>query len=85
VCRVVQVAFPAVSPIARIGRRSLDCYLILSTAVIVLPSVLLYEPAGIVAIGVTFDVLAVMFLWCLTRDQLRIGRAFRAPAEHPAG
>ena len=47
VCRrLVRVAWPAVSPIARIGRRSLDCYLILSTAVIVLPSVYVFPPAG---------------------------------------
>jgi hypothetical protein len=71
VCRrVVLVAFPAVSPIARIGRRSLDCYLILSITVIVLPSVYLFPANGIVAVGVTFDVLALMFLWCLLRDRL---------------
>jgi hypothetical protein len=84
VCRrLVRVAWPGVSPIARIGRRSLDCYLILSTAVIVLPSVYAYPPAGIVAVGVAFDVLALMFLWCLLRD--RRGRAGRAvgPAEEP--
>jgi hypothetical protein len=82
VCRrVVRVAFPVVSPIARIGRRSLDCYLILSITVIVLPCVYRYPPDGIVAVGVTFDVLVVMFLWCLLRDR----RGFRrAPAVRTA-
>jgi hypothetical protein len=85
VCRrLVRVAWLGVSPIARIGRRSLDCYLILSAAVIVLPSVYVYPPAGLVAVGVAFDVLVLMFLWCLLRD--RLGRAGRAigPAEETA-
>ncbi len=74
VCRrVIRVAFPVISPVARIGRRSLDCYLILSITVIVLPSVYVFPVTGIEAVGVTFDVLAVMFLWCLLRDRLDRG------------
>ena len=64
------VAGAAVSFLGRIGRRSLDCYLILSVVVIVLPSVFVFPADGIVGVGVAFDVLAVMFLWCLLRDRL---------------
>ena len=72
-CRaLVRVAGPLASPIARIGRHSLDCYLILSGAVILLPSLYRYDPAGLVAVGVTFDLLVLMFGWCLLRD--RVGR-----------
>jgi len=69
VCRVlVRVAGPVVAPIGRIGRRSLDCYLILCVTVIVAPSVARYSPTGLVAVAVTLAVLIVMFGWCLFRD-----------------
>ena len=69
-CRwLVRRAGPLLSPIARIGRHSLDCYLILSVAVIVLPSVFRYDTAGLLAVGVTVDLLVVMFLWCVLRDR----------------
>lgn len=72
VCRrLVRIAWPMLSPIARIGRRSLDCYLILSVVVVVLPSLYVFPPDGLVAVGLTFDLLAVMFLWCLARDRMR--------------
>ena len=71
VCRfLVRVAGPMVSPIGRIGRRSLDCYLILSVVVIIAPSVDRYSPTGLVAVAVTLAVLIVMFCWCLFRDVL---------------
>ncbi len=71
VCRVlVRVAGPVVSPIGRIGRRSLDCYLILSVVVILAPSVYRYSPTGLLAVAVTLGVLLVMFGWCLLRDGL---------------
>jgi len=71
VCRLlVRVAGPVVSPIGRIGRRSLDCYLILSVTVIVAPSVARYSPTGLAAVAITFAVLLVMFGWCLFRDGL---------------
>jgi uncharacterized membrane protein YeiB len=70
-CRfLVTVAYPVLSPIARIGRHSLDCYLILSVAVLVLPSIYRYQPDGIVAVRVTFDILLVMFGWSVLRDWL---------------
>ena len=73
ICRaLVRRARPVASPIARIGRHSLDCYIILSMAVIALPSLFRYDPAGPVGVGVTFDLLVVMFGWCLLRD--RVGR-----------
>lgn len=73
--RLVRVAGPVVSPMAMIGRRSLDCYIILSVVVIVLPSAFQYSRTGLVAVGVTFAVLVVMIGWCLLRD--RIGRPGR--------
>ena len=84
VCRGWSGSPAVVSPIGRIGRRSLDCYLILSTAVILLPSVYVFPPAGLVAVGVAFDVLVLMFLWCLLRDRLGRARARRASADDPA-
>lgn len=71
ICRaLVRIAAPLASPIARIGRHSLDCYLILSMAVILLPSLYRYDPAGLIAVGVTIDLLVVMFGWCLLRDRM---------------
>ncbi len=75
VCRfLVRVAGPVVSPIGRIGRRSLDCYLILSVTVIVAPSVYRYSRTGLVAVAVTLAVLIVMWGWCLCRDVLAARR-----------
>ncbi len=72
ICRaLVRIAAPLASPIARIGRHSLDCYLILSMAVILLPSLYYYDPTGVIAVGVTVDLLVVMFGWCLLRDRMR--------------
>jgi len=65
---LVRVAYPILSPIARIGRHSLDCYVILSVAVLLLPGLYRYPPTGIVAIGVTFAMLVVMFCWSALRD-----------------
>lgn len=71
-CRwVLRVWPPLLTPFALIGRRALDCYLLLSVVVIVLPSVLVYRASGWLAVGVTFDVLALMVGWCLLRDRLR--------------
>ncbi|MET0965920.1 MAG: OpgC domain-containing protein [Nakamurella sp.] len=71
VCRrLTAIAWRVLSPIARIGRHSLDCYLILSVVVLVLPGIFRYEPAGLVGVGVTFDILVLMFGWCLLRDWL---------------
>jgi hypothetical protein len=70
-CRfLVRVAYPVLSPVARIGRHSLDCYLILSVVVLVLPVLYAYSPTGIVAVGVTFQALVLMFGWSLLRDWL---------------
>lgn len=69
ICRtLVRSARPLVAPIARLGRHSLDCYLILSASVIMLPSVSRYDPTGLIPVGVTFDILLVMIGWCLLRD-----------------
>jgi len=81
---VVRAAFPTASPVARIGRRSLDCYLILSTVVIVLPSVYVYPPPGVVAVAVASTVLVLMFLWCLLRDRAGLTDRAVIPAEHEA-
>jgi len=86
-CRfLVRVAGPVVSPIGRIGRRSLDCYLILSAVVIVAPSVYRYSPTGLLAVAVTLAVLIVMWGWCLFRDVLAARRTIsdrrRAAALH---
>ncbi|HEY4991119.1 MAG TPA: OpgC domain-containing protein [Nakamurella sp.] len=71
VCRLlVRVAGWLAAPIARIGRHSLDCYLILSLVVIAAPSVLRYGPSSPTAVGVTVAVLVVMLGWCLLRDLL---------------
>ena len=71
ICRaLVRIAAPLGSPIARIGQHSLDCYLILSVAVILLPSLYRYDPAGLIGVGVTIDLLVVMFGWCLLRDRI---------------
>ena len=71
ICRaLVRIAAPLASPIARIGRHSLDCYLILSVSVILLPSLYRYDPSGLIAVGVTIDLLVVMFGWCLLRDRI---------------
>ena len=71
ICRaLVRIAAPLASPIARIGQHSLDCYLILSVAVILLPSLYRYNPAGLIGVGVTIDLLVVMFGWCLLRDRM---------------
>ncbi|MET0965252.1 MAG: OpgC domain-containing protein [Nakamurella sp.] len=70
-CRVfVRAAYPVLSPVARIGRHSLDCYLILSVAVLVLPILYTYPADGIVAVGVSFQILLLMFGWSLLRDWL---------------
>ena len=75
VCRfLVRVAGPMVSPIGRIGRRSLDCYLILSVVVIIAPSVDRYSPTALVAVAVTLAVLIVMWGWCQFRDALAARR-----------
>ena len=72
VCRwVLRTWPPLLTPFALIGRRALDCYVLLSVVVIVLPSVLVYRASGWLAVGVTFDVLALMVGWCLLRDRLR--------------
>jgi hypothetical protein len=70
-CRVlVRLAHPVFSPIGRLGRHSLDCYVILSVTVLVLPDFYRYQPTGIAAVGVAFDILVAMFGWCLLRDWL---------------
>ena len=81
-CRLlVRVAYPVLSPVARIGRHSLDCYLILSVVVLVLPGFYTYPPAGIVAVGVTFQILVLMFGWSLLRDWLaQRSNAFPPPS-----
>ena len=68
--RLVRVAYPVVSPIARIGTHSLDCYVILSAVVILLPSVFRYSATSLVAVGVNLAVLLVMFGWCVLRDRI---------------
>lgn len=69
VCNLlVRVAEPLVSPISRMGRHSLDCYLILSVVVLVLPGLYRYPPSGLLAVGVNVVVVLVMFGWCLLRD-----------------
>ncbi len=70
---------PLLTPFALIGRRALDCYVLLSVVVIVLPSLLVYRASGWLAVGVTLDVLALMVGWCLLRDRLR------RPASHSSG
>ena len=67
---LVRVAQPVVAPLARIGRHSLDCYLILCAGVIIVPGLFSYDRSGWVAVGVTFDVLVLMWLWSFTRDRM---------------
>ncbi|WP_269846135.1 OpgC domain-containing protein [Serinibacter arcticus] len=53
----------------RIGRRSLDCYIILSLAVIALPSIVVYDPGSASANVVVLTALAAMWAWCRLRDE----------------
>lgn len=70
--RVAQRAVPVlVAQLATLGRRSLDCYLILSAVVVYLPAVVNYRRD---MAGANLVVLAVIFLcwaWCTMRDLLR--------------
>jgi hypothetical protein len=68
-----------VTPLATLGRRSLDCYLILSAVVICLPVFTTYRHD---LAGGNIVVLAVLFLcwaWCTTRDRLRAAAAAGVP------
>ncbi len=89
VCRwVLRTWPPLLTPFALIGRRALDCYVLLSVVVIVLPSVLVYRASGWLAVGVTFDVLALMVGWCLLRDRLRkrpVDRAVNRAVDRDGG
>ena len=67
---LVTITYPILSPVARIGRHSLDCYVILSVVVLVLPGLYRYSPTGMVAVGVTLAILVVMFGWSHLRDRL---------------
>lgn len=67
---VLRRAPAVVAPLATLGRRSLDCYLILSAVVVCLPVAMTYRHD---LVGANLVVLAVIFLcwaWCSTRDQL---------------
>ncbi|MBM9469111.1 OpgC domain-containing protein [Nakamurella leprariae] len=67
------------SPFARLGRHALDCYLILSTVVLLTPSVFRLEGASLLATLYAFDVLVLCWVWCLVRDRRRA----RPPAPVP--
>lgn len=68
----------ALDPVARIGRRSLDCYLILSVLVLVLPSAVRYAPESWSAAAIVGVVLAGMLGWCALRDRAERGALARA-------
>lgn len=68
---VLRRAPAVVAPLATLGRRSLDCYLILSAVVVCLPVAVTYRHD---LVGANLVVAAVVFLcwaWCTTRDRLR--------------
>jgi hypothetical protein len=67
------------APFARLGRHALDCYLILSTVVLLTPSVFRLDGTSLLATLYAFDVLLVCWVWCLIRDR----RNARPPAPVP--
>jgi hypothetical protein len=69
--------------LSRVGRRSLDCYIILCVLVLVVPSVIDYDRGSIAAELGAVAVLAVMWAWCRVRDLRSAQRALRAPAPSP--
>ncbi len=73
---------PLFVPIALIGRHALDCYIVLSLTVILLPGGLAYDTTGWIGLAVTIDVLVLMLLWCVAREW--ISRLNRARAGRPA-
>ncbi len=60
---------PLFTPIALIGRHALDCYIVLSLTVILLPGGLAYDTTGWIGVAVTVDVLVLMVLWCAARER----------------
>jgi len=65
--------------IARIGRRSLDCYIILAIFVLLLPSVWAYDRSTLIADVMAVGMLAVMWVWCRVRDA-RVAAKSEVPA-----
>ncbi len=55
--------------VGRIGRRSLDCYVILSMFVILMPIVWRPDTRSLEAMGYGAGMLGVMWLWCWKRDR----------------
>ena len=71
--------FPrTVFELGRIGRRSLDCYIMLCILVITVPAFWVYDPTGRKAMVYAFGVMALMYGWCRLRDW----RAARRAAAH---
>ncbi len=66
---LVRNAVAVVAPFATLGRRSLDCYLILSTVVLITPNVLAYNRNGGAAHLVVLMVLVLCWGWCTLRDR----------------
>ncbi|GAA2018719.1 OpgC domain-containing protein [Nakamurella flavida] len=64
-----RVAPAVMSPLARIGRHSLDCYLILSTVVLVTPSLFRADPSSPTGDLLVLEVLLVCWMWSLLRDR----------------
>jgi hypothetical protein len=69
--------------LSRVGRRSLDCYIILCVLVLVVPSVIDYDRGSIAAELGAVAVLAVMWGWCRVRDLRSAQRALRASTPSP--
>ncbi|GAA1962675.1 OpgC domain-containing protein [Microbacterium deminutum] len=71
--------------LGRIGRRSLDCYVILSTFVILMPVFWRPDTRSIEAVAYGAGLLGLMWVWCWIRDRRVAKHSTRPPAEDPAG
>ena len=59
-----------VSPLARIGRHSLDCYLILSAVVLITPSLFAHDPTSWTGDLSVLEVLLACWVWSTLRDRI---------------
>lgn len=64
----VQGAGPVLHPFTLVGQRSLDCYLILSTFVLALPSVWAYDQASLTGVSVALFAFALCIAWARFRQ-----------------
>jgi uncharacterized membrane protein YeiB len=67
---LVRNARRLIGPVATMGRRSLDCYIILSVVVIAVPRALPYRQNGAAGEVVVLAVLVACFWWCALKDRL---------------